>query len=411
MSAQSIRAGSAFVEVSIRDKTKAGLDAAQARIKAAANAIRAQQSLERDLKLINGPTAQERLLSFAHVLKSMAQPLQKLAMDFGVLGAAILGPLGAAAGTFARLGKELGSTDARNLTGAWNALSATFQAISFVVGQSLAPALIDIAKVLISAGLAVGRFIQQNQGLVLLAAAVGAAFVSFAAVLGAAALGLQAIAAVAALLAAPLTGTIAIIGALTVAATLFAGVAILTANNWQQSQAVITTVFQSIEVAAMSMASTMLSGVQKAIEAIGLLASTMKVMLGVMQMSGLSIGEGMTSQIQKAIEELNKLAASVGVAKSAIDQAQKEKAGESLGAGVGLAAGIKAKINAGLSGINVGDFVSAGFGVSVTKSASGVGRVGPSSIQRVSDKESIDYLKKILTAIEKGDAQAQLEFS
>lgn len=356
MSLHNIRAGGAVWEVSVKDNTKAGLDAAQARIKAAANAIRAQQSLERDLKLINGPTAQERLLSFAHVLKSMAQPLNKLAMDFGIIGGVILTPLAAAANTFMTLGKAMGNASAIELTNTWKELKEVMKTLAFVTGEAVAPALSAIGKVLVTTGFAAARFLQQNPILAQLLLGVGIGAAVAAAGLGLLALTLTAGGAALSLLASPLAPMALLIGGVTAAALVLAGAAVIVALNWDATKNVVITAFEAMAIASNAATKTMLDGLKKVSDAMGLTA----------------------------------ISAIAGVASGVMKQAEAGQAGSLMGKGAAGAAQLRAIRSA-----------AEGFGVSVTKSASGVGRVGPTSIQKVNDTLTHERLKEILDELKK----------
>lgn len=356
MSLQMIRAGGAIWEVSVKDKTKAGLDAASARIKAVADMIRGQQSLERDLKLINGPTAQERMLSFAHVLKSVAQPLNKLAMDLGIIGGAILAPLAAAANTFMTLGKAMGNASAIELTNTWKELRNVFKTIAFVTGEAVAPALQTIGKVLVTVGFALARFLQQNPLLAQILLGVGIGATVAAAGLGLLAVTLTAAGAALSLLASPLAPMALLIGGVTAAAIVLAGAATLVATNWEGTKNVMLAALDEMVLHANAASRSILESFKKMFEGLG----------------------------------LKGLAAMASVAAGVLKQAEPGLAGGVLGNRTGGAAQLRAIRSA-----------AEGFGVSVTKSASGVGRVGPTSIQKVNDTLTHERLKEILDELKK----------
>lgn len=327
MSIQSIKAGSAFVEVSIRDKTGAGLAAAQAKLKA-----------------------------FAHTVKSVAQPLQKLAMDFGIIGGAILAPLTAAANTFMTLGKAMGNANAIKLQNTWKELNNVFKTMAFVTGEALAPALNDVGKVLVTAGFAAIRFIQTHQGLVIGLAIAGVVAIGLSVALGFVAVALVATAAAALLLQFSIAPLGLLIGGVAAAAVLLTGSAILVANNWDTTKAVVVTAFEAMAISANTASQEILDSMKRAFS-----------------FSGWSWG-----------------AAMAGVIGGVMKQGEGGMSAGLLGKGVSGAAQLRSIRSA-----------AEGFGVSVTKSASGVGRVGPSSIQKVNDTLTHERLKEILDELKK----------
>lgn len=359
MSAQNIRAGKAFVEVSIRDNLAAGLRRAQGRLKA-----------------------------FAQTVNALGTSLRKVSMGFAAFGAGILAPLLNAAKTFAELGKAMGNADATKLTDTFRGLKGVFTAISFLAGEALAKPLTRLMEILIRLGAHVAIFVKNNKGLVVAIAVVGIAAAATAVVLGTVGVALGLLAAATAVLsfvigtlATPLGATIGLVAALTAVAVVSAGAAVLMAKNWELAALSIEHAWQSVLANISGATSSMLGQLEKVAKALGQTA----------------------------------LAARIGVAKDAIgvgaDVARKrqEAAGvATLGELVGMGANWRAKFS-GLA-LNTSAFATGGFGVAGTTSAAGAGRVGPSSIQKVDDKITHETLKDILTAIQGLEVGGELKF-
>lgn len=335
MSLQNIRAGGATWEASVVDKTGPGLARAQSKLKA-----------------------------FAAGLRSLASPLRAISHAFAVVGAGILTPLAAAAKTFMELGRAMGNQQAKELSATWKELRTVFTSIAFVTGEALAPVLKVLGQVLITAGLAVARFIKTHPMLIALMFAAGVVATALAVAFGGLALAVTAVAGAIFLLDLAIApATIAIVAA-TAAAVVFAGTALLVATHWNETKAVVVTAFEAMAIAANTASQQILDAMQRAFDFVG----------------------------------LGRLAAIAGVAKGVMKQAEGPLSVGLAGKGIGALGQL-----AGLGAFGEG------FGVAGTRSGAAVGRVGPSSISRVSDPISHQRLKEILDELKKPAAGAKFD--
>jgi hypothetical protein len=149
-SAQEIRAGKAFVELGIRDKTAQALARATTRMKVFAENVQ----------------------------------MIKAGAGIAALGAAITALATKSAGVFmevSKFAKDFGKTiagadpaKAEKLTNAFNTLKAVLGAIQFFIGEALAGPMTTLLQIFIGGAAAVAKFIRANQGLVIGVAAAGA---------------------------------------------------------------------------------------------------------------------------------------------------------------------------------------------------------------------------------------------
>lgn len=237
MSANAIRAGEAYLEVTTRDKTQEGLDVAEQRLR---DFERRQRQIEAQRKA--------RLIAAVKGIKTLGFGFTIVGATATAAGASIFAALARSVQVFADItakAKELGISlagldvaKADALRAAMERIRGVFGAIQFRVGEALAIPLTKLLNVLADAGQRVAAFIKENQHLVVVAAAVAAGLVVF----GTAALAIGAslffvggalsgLAAIVGFLGGPLT--IAVVGMAALAvATLAAAGAFLYLNQW-----------------------------------------------------------------------------------------------------------------------------------------------------------------------------------
>lgn len=426
MSAREIRAGRAFVEVTIRDKLGAGLARAQGKLRAFAMSVRATS-----LALRQGFMAIGRGMTF-------------VGTSIAAAGGSILGIMAKAVTTFLEVsaaakkaGIAIGGIDpgkAERLQSAWDSLRAAMTAVMFRIGEALAGPLALLAETLTSVAIRVANFVRENQGLVVAIAAVGAvAVVAGGALI---ALGLtfitlaSAIGGVAALLAAILTPAgagIAIFAALA-AAVLLASVAFLTLNEtartalggiaamltggnfiaammtagqaihiiWMQTwEAIRATVFGVLD-SILRKTSQALTAVELAIE----LSTGRKAPLGASGVGKFAAGFSSANAGESAAA-----AARIAAAQAALAGASKQAQDELL-----KKLGITSKVNFGNFLQGLGGGASGGFGVAGSTSAAAAGFLRAGSVQKVEDKKAHEGLEDVKRAVEAIELSATAEF-
>jgi hypothetical protein len=179
MSANKVRAGEAFVELTIRDKVAQGLARAMGKLKAFAAAVKATKA--------------------ADMFKDMGRTLVGVGAAMAAAGGGIVAVMASAVGKFMEVSKHakaigvaiagIDPSKFERLNAAFNTAKAVLGAIQFFVGAALAEPLTRILHVLIGVGLEIAKFIKNNQQLVVTVAAVGAGLL----VAGAALMGLGAV--------------------------------------------------------------------------------------------------------------------------------------------------------------------------------------------------------------------------
>ena len=213
MSSRQIKAGGAFVELTLRDKIGAGLAAAQAKLEIFSKSVKSLSQ-----KLAGG-------------LRAIGHGLTSVGGAIAAAGAGMMLALGQAVKTFLDVSAEAKTTGraidgidpskAERLSSAIETLKAVWGAIQFRTGAALAEPLTNILGVLINIGAAAANFIKNNQEVVVAMAAVAA--IALVAGLAIAALGgmfILAAAAVAgigsiiAALATPIGGAVALVAVL-----------------------------------------------------------------------------------------------------------------------------------------------------------------------------------------------------
>lgn len=159
-----IRAGQAYWEATLRDKTGPGFDAIK-------------KKLER-LK------EQGAIQTLGKAFTQLGKGLAAVGATFAAAGGGITAVMAKSVQTFMEVskfakdtGKSIAGIDpskAEKLAAAWDTLKATFGAIQFLIGSALAEPLTRILHLFISVGVQVAKFVRDNQQLVVVVAAVGA---------------------------------------------------------------------------------------------------------------------------------------------------------------------------------------------------------------------------------------------
>jgi hypothetical protein len=233
MSASKIKAGEAFWEATVKDKTSTGLARAMGRIKAFAAAVKSTQ--------------------LGDMFKNMGSTFAKVGAIMAAAGGGIVAAMAKSVSVFLEvskhaksIGKSIAGIDPskfEKLNAAFNTARAVLGAIQFFVGSALAEPLTRVLHVLIGVGIQIAKFIRNNAQLVLTVAAVGvgllaagSALMAMGAVLGTVGAMIAGVAAGLAALATPAGMVLGVV--LGIAAAAFAGVAAWAAFNQAGNNAV-----------------------------------------------------------------------------------------------------------------------------------------------------------------------------
>jgi len=178
MSSREVKAGGAYIELTLKEKYRKDLSEAEKR-------LLHMQSVIENRASAAAAAAKQRLLQTVKGFRQIGLGLMVVGTATAAAGAGIFAMLASSVKTFLdvnaeakKMGKTIAGLDPKNaerLSGAIKTLKAVWGAIQFRTGAAVAEPLTNLLMALSKIGASAATFISKNQGLVLTVVAIGAA--------------------------------------------------------------------------------------------------------------------------------------------------------------------------------------------------------------------------------------------